>query len=106
MEQMFFWVGAFCTVLVGIIMYAFIMVIEYRSKFKMVNERLDFAIRQLEDQSSSSWRMREDLDRSISSRLDAMERHAYEQMSKIETRIESLESKMIPKDATKHVIKG
>lgn len=106
MEQMFFWAGAFCTVLVGLIMYAFIMVIEYRTKFKMVNERLDFAIRQLEDQSSNSWRMREDLDHSINSRLDHMERHAYEHMSKIETRIESLESKMIPKEAHKQVVKG
>ena len=106
MEQMFFWAGAFCTVLVGIIMYAFIMVIEYRSKFKMVNERLDFAIRQLQDQSESSWRMREDIVRQYNERMDIMERHAYEQMSKIETRIESLESKMIPKEAHKQVLKG
>ena len=106
MEQMFFWAGALCTVLVGLIMYAFIMVIEYRSKFKMVNERLDFAIRQLQDQSESSWRMREDIVRQYNERMDIMERHAYEQMSKIETRIESLESKMIPKEAHKQVLKG
>ena len=106
MEQMFFWAGALCTVLVGLIMYAFIMVIEYRTKFKMVNERLDFAIRQLQDQSESSWRMREDIVRQYNERMDIMERHAYEQMSKIETRIESLESKMIPKEAHKQVLKG
>ena len=50
--------------------------------------------------------MREDLDRSIGSRIDRMEIHAYEHMSKIETRVETLEKKMIPSDAPKHVIKG
>jgi hypothetical protein len=35
-----------------------------------------------------------------------MEIHAYEHMSKIETRVETLEKKMIPSDAPKHVIKG
>ena len=106
MEQMFFWAGAFCTVLLGVIMYAFIMVIEYRGKFKMVNERLDFAIRHLEESSNSAWRMREDLERSFNSRMDVMERHAYEHMREIQTRVESLESKMIPSNVTKHVIKG
>ena len=106
MEQMFFWAGAFCAVLLGVIMYAFIMVIEYRTKFKMVDERVDFTIRHLEESSNSAWRMREDLDRSIGSRIDRMEIHAYEHMSKIETRVETLEKKMIPSDAPKHVIKG
>lgn len=106
MEQMFFWAGALCTVLLGVIMYAFIMVIEYRTKFKMVNERLDFAIRHLEESSNSAWRMREDIVRQYNERMDAMERHAYDHMTKIETRLEVLESKMIPSDAPKHVIKG
>ena len=106
MEQMFFGLGALCTVLLGVIVYVFIMVIEYRTKFKMVDERVDFTIRQLEESSNSAWRMREDLDRSIGSRIDRMEIHAYEHMSKIETRVETLEKKMIPSDAPKHVIKG
>jgi hypothetical protein len=106
MEQMFFWAGALCAVLLGVIMYAFIMVIEYRTKFKMVNERLDFAIRHLEESSNSAWRMREDIVRQYNERMDVMERHAYEHMTKIETRIEALESKMIPSDAPKQVIKG
>lgn len=106
MEQIFFGLGAFCTVLLGVIMYVFIMVIRHRSELMNSKERVDFVIRQIEDFSSSSWRMREDLDRSIGSRIDRMEIHAYEHMSKIETRVENLEKKMIPSDAPKHVIKG
>jgi len=106
MEQMFFWAGALCAVLLGAIMYAFIMVIEYRTKFKMVNERLDFAIRHLEESSNSAWRMREDTVRQFNERADVMERHAYEHMREIQTRIEALESKMIPSDAPKQVLKG
>ena len=103
---MFFGLGALCTVLLGVLVYVFIMVIEYRTKFKMVNERLDFAIRHLEESSNSAWRMKEDLERSFSSRIDGMERHAYEHMKEIQTRVESLESKMIPSDAPKRVLKG
>ena len=106
MEQMFFGLGALCTVLLGVLVYVFIMVIEYRTKFKMVDERVDFTIRHLEESSNSAWRMREDLERSFNSRMDVMERHAYEHMKEIQTRVESLESKMIPSNAPKHVIKG
>jgi hypothetical protein len=106
MEQMFFGLGALCTVLLGVLVYVFIMVIEYRTKFKMVDERVDFTIRHLEESSNSAWRMREDLERSFNSRMDGMERHAYEHMREIQTRVESLESKMIPSNVTKHVIKG
>jgi hypothetical protein len=106
MEQIFFGLGAFCTVLLGVLVYVFVMVIEYRTKFKMVNERLDFAIRHLEESSNSAWRMREDIVRQYNERMDAMERHAYDHMTKIETRIEALESKMIPSDASKQVLKG
>ena len=103
---MFFGLGALCTVLLGVLVYVFIMVIEYRTKFKMVDERVDFTIRHLEESSNSAWRMREDLERSFNSRMDGMERHAYEHMREIQTRVESLESKMIPSNVTKHVIKG
>ena len=103
---MFFGLGALCTILLGVLVYVFIMVIEYRTKFKMVDERVDFTIRHLEESSNSAWRMKEDLERSFSSRIDGMERHAYEYMKEIQTRVESLESKMIPSDAPKHVIKG
>ena len=106
MEQMFFGLGALCTVLLGVLVYVFIMVVRHRSELMMSKERVDFIIRQLEESSNSAWRMREDLDRSIGSRIDRMEIHAYEHMSKIETRVETLEKKMIPSDAPKHVIKG
>ena len=106
MEQMFFGLGALCAVLLGVLVYVFIMVIEYRTKFKMVNERLDFAIRNLEESSNSAWRMRDDTVRQFNERMDVMERHAYEHMKEIQTRLEVLEKKMIPSDAPKHVIKG
>jgi len=103
---MFFGLGALCTVLLGVLVYVFIMVVRHRSELMMSKERLDFTIRQLEESSNSAWRMREDLERSINSRIDVMERHAYEHMTKIETRLKTLESKMIPSDAPKQVIKG
>jgi hypothetical protein len=106
MEQMFFGLGALCAVLLGVLVYVFIMVIEYRTKFKMVNERLDFAIRNLEEASNSAWRMREDIARQFNERMDIMERNAYEHMREIQTRIEALEKKMIPSDAPKQVLKG
>ena len=54
MEQIFFGLGAFCTVLLGVIMYVFIMVIRHRSELMNSKERVDFVIRQIEDFSSSS----------------------------------------------------
>ena len=106
MEQMFFGLGAFCTVLLGVLVYVFIMVVRHRSELMMSKERVDFTIRQLEESSNSAWRMREDIVRQYNERMDVMERHAYEHMTKIETRIEALESKMIPKEAHKQVLKG
>jgi len=106
MEQIFFGLGAFCTVLLGVLVYVFIMVVRHRSELMISKERVDFTIRQLEESSNSAWRMREDSERSFNSRMDIMERHAYEHMREIQTRVESLESKMIPSNVTKHVIKG
>ena len=106
MEQMFFGLGALCTVLLGVLVYVFIMVVRHRSELMMSKERLDFTIRHLEESSNSAWRMREDLERSFNSRIDGMERHAYDHMREIQTRLEALESKMIPKEATKQVLKG
>ena len=106
MEQMFFGLGAFCTVLLGVLVYVFIMVIRHRSELMMSKERVDFTIRQLEESSNNAWRMREDIVRQYNERMDVMERHAYEHMTKIETRFEALEKKMIPSDAPKQVLKG
>ena len=103
---MFFGLGALCTVLLGVLVYVFIMVVRHRSELMMSKERLDFTIRQLEESSNSAWRMREDLERYFSTRLEGIEVRAYQQMKEVETRLEALESKMIPKEATKHVIKG
>jgi hypothetical protein len=69
-------------------------------------ERVDFAFRQLDEASNSAWRMRDDTVRQFNERADVMERNAYEHMTKIETRLEALEKKIIPSDAPKHVIKG
>jgi len=106
MEQMFFGLGAFCTVLLGVIMYVFIMVVRHRSELMNSKERVDFAFRQLDEASNSAWRMRDDTVRQLNERADVMERNAYEHMREIQTRLEALEKKMIPSDAPKHVIKG
>jgi len=106
MEQIFFGLGAFCAVLLGVIMYVFIMVVRHRSELMNSKERLDFTIRQLEESSNSAWRMREDTVRQFNERMDVMDRHAYEHMREIQTRLETLESKMIPKEAHKQVLKG
>lgn len=106
MEQIFFGLGAFCAVLLGVIMYVFIMVVRHRSELMNSKERVDFTIRQLEESSNSAWRMREDVVRQYNERMDVMERHAYDHMTKIETRLETLEKKMIPSDAPKQVLKG
>ena len=106
MEQIFFGLGAFCTVLLGVLVYVFIMVVRHRSELMNSKERVDFTIRQLDEASNSAWRMRDDTVRQFNERADVMERNAYEHMTKIETRLEALEKKMIPSDAPKHVIKG
>jgi len=106
MEQIFFGLGAFCTVLLGVLVYVFITVVRHRSELMNSKERVDFTIRQLEESSNSAWRMREDVVRQYNERMDIMERNAYEHMREIQTRIEALEKKMIPSDAPKHVIKG
>jgi len=106
MEQIFFGLGAFCTVLLGVLVYVFIMVVRHRSELMNSKERVDFAFRQLDEASNSAWRMREDVVRQYNERMDVMERHAYDHMTKIETRLETLEKKMIPSDAPKQVLKG
>ena len=106
MEQIFFGLGAFCTVLLGVLVYVFIMVVRHRSELMNSKERVDFTIRQLEESSNSAWRMREDVVRQYNERMDIMERNAYEHMREIQTRIEALEKKMIPSDAPKQVLKG
>jgi len=106
MEQIFFGLGAFCTVLLGVLVYVFIMVVRHRSELMNSKERIDFTIRQLEESSNSAWRMREDVVRQFNERADVMERHAYEHMREIQTRLETLEKKMIPSYAPKQVLKG
>ena len=106
MELTLFWLGAFCTVVAGVLLYVFIMTIRSIGKFKSFEERMQYFSRAVEEFSSTAWRHREDMERVFNDRMNRMEINAYEHMRGIESRISELEEKMIPKEAKKEILKG
>lgn len=106
MELTLFWLGAFCTVVAGVLLYVFIMTIRSIGKFKSYQERMDYFSRAVDEFSSNAWRHREDMERIFNDRMNRMDQHTYEHLSKIESRLDKLEKKMIPQEAKKEVLKG
>ena len=106
MEQMLFGLGALCTVLLGVLVYVFIMTIQSIKKFKSSQERMEYLSRAVEEYNSTAWRHREDMERVFNDRMNRMEMNAYEHMGGIESRLKKLEEKMIPNDAKKDILKG
>ena len=100
---MLFGLGALCTVLLGVLVYVFIMTIQSIKKFKSSQERMDYFNRAVDEFSSSAWRHREESERFTNNRIDAVYQHIH---MDVEKRIEKLEEKMIPKEAKKEVLKG
>lgn len=103
---MLFGLGALCTVLLGVLVYVFIMTIQSIKKFKLSQERMDHFSRVVDEFSSNAWRHREDMERVFNDRMNRMEMNAYEHMGGIESRLKKLEEKMIPNDAKKDILKG
>jgi hypothetical protein len=103
MEQMLFGLGALCTVLLGVLVYVFIMTIQSIRKFKSFEERMQYFSRAVEEFSSNAWRHREESERFTNNRIDAVYQHIH---MDVEKRIEKLEEKMIPKEAKKEILKG
>jgi len=103
MELTLFWLGAFCTVVAGVLLYVFIMTIRSIGKFKSFEERMDHFSRSVDEFSSNVWRHREDVERFTNNRIEAVYQHIH---MDVEKRIEKLEEKMIPKEAKKEVLKG
>ena len=100
---MLFGLGALCTVLLGVLVYVFIMTIQSIKKFKSSQERMDYFIRAVDELSSTAWKHREEAERFTNNRIDAVYQHIH---MDVEKRIEKLEEKMIPKDAKKEILKG
>lgn len=103
MELTLFWLGAFCTVVAGVLLYVFFMTIRSIGKFKSFEERMQYFSRAVEEFSSTAWRHREESERFTNNRIDAVYQHIH---MDVEKRIENLEEKMIPKEAKKEVLKG
>jgi len=103
MEQMLFGLGALCTVVLGVLVYVFIMTIQSIKKFKSSQERMEYFSRAVEEFRSTAWRNREESERFTNNRIDAVYQHIH---MDVEKRIEKLEEKMIPKEAKKEVLKG
>ena len=100
---MLFGLGALCTVLLGVLVYVFIMTIQSIRKFKSFEERMEYFSRAVEEFSSTAWKHREEAERFTNNRIDAVYQHIH---MDVEKRIEKLEEKMIPKDAKKEILKG
>ena len=100
---MLFGLGALCTVLLGVLVYVFIMTIQSIKKFKSYQERMDYFSRAVDEFSSTAWRHREESERFTNNRIDAVYQHIH---MDVEKRIEKLEEKMIPKEAKKEILKG
>lgn len=100
---MLFGLGALCTVLLGVLVYVFMMTIQSIGKFKSFEERMDHFSRLVDEFSSTAWRHREESERFTNNRIDAVYQHIH---MDVEKRIEKLEEKMIPKEAKKEVLKG
>ena len=100
---MLFGLGALCTVVLGVLVYVFIMTIQSIKKFKSSQERMDYFKRAVEEFSSAAWRHREEVQQFTNNRVDAVYQHIH---MDVEKRIEKLEEKMIPNDAKKEVLKG
>ena len=100
---MLFGLGALCTVLLGVLVYVFIMTIQSIKKFKSYQERMDYFSRAVDEFSSTAWRHREESERFTNNRIDAVYQHIH---MDVEKRIEKLEEKMIPKEAEKEILKG
>ena len=103
---MLFGLGALCTVLLGVLVYVFIMTIRSIGKFKSFEECMQSLTRSVDDFSSNAWRHREDMERVFNDRMNRMEINAYEHMRGIESRIEKLEEEVIPKEGKKDLLKG
>jgi hypothetical protein len=103
MEQMLFGLGALCAVLLGVLVYVFIMTIQSIGKFKSYQERMDYISRSVDELSLNTWRDRQESERFTNNRIDAVYQHIH---MDVEKRIEKLEEKMIPKEAKKEVLKG
>jgi hypothetical protein len=103
MEQMLFGLGALCTVVLGVLVYVFIMTIQSIRKFKSFEERMQYFSLAVDDCSSNGWKHREESERFTNNRIDAVYQHIH---MDVEKRIEKLEEKMIPKEAKKEVLKG
>ena len=103
MELTLFWLGAFCTVVAGVLLYVFIMTIRSIGKFKSFEERMQSLTRSVDEYSSNVWRHREESERFTNNRIDAVYQHIH---MDVEKRIERLEEKMIPNEAKKEVLKG
>ena len=59
MELTLFWLGAFCTVVAGVLLYVFFMTIRSIGKFKSLEERMQYFSRNVDECSSNAWRHRE-----------------------------------------------
>ena len=91
MELTLFWLGAFCTVVAGVLLYVFIMTIRSIGKFKSYQERMEYFSRSVDEFSSNAWRHREESERFVNNRIDAIYQHIH---MDVEKRIEKLEEKI------------
>ena len=104
--QISFIAGAMFTLMLGTLVYVFIMTLRSIKKFNVHEGQMDFLTRSVEEFSSKLWRHREEMDRANNDRFDRMEMNAYQHMKEIESRIEKLEEKIIVKEGKKDLLKG